>query len=181
MGAGARLEPIEVRLSGSGGQGLQLSARILAEALVLEGRSVAQSQHFEPTSRGGVSRSDLVIGDGPIAYPLVTALDRLLVLDQIAVAVSAHLLKSGASVLVDSARVPSPPAGEVSVCALPLCETARALGNERVANVVALGALAGAGGLCTESALERAVRALVPRKFLDLNLEALAAGRRLAS
>jgi 2-oxoglutarate ferredoxin oxidoreductase subunit gamma len=172
-------EPIEVRLSGSGGQGLQLSARILAEAFVLEGRTVAQSQSFEPTSRGGVSRSDLVVGDGPIAYPLVTALDHLLVLDQIAVAVSAHLLKRGASVLVDNERVPSPPAGEVSVCALPLCETARALGNERVANVVALGALA--GGLCADAALERAVRALVPRKFVDLNLEALAAGRRLAS
>ena len=65
---------LEIRLSGSGGQGLILAAGILAEALVAEGRSAAQSQSYEPTSRGGLSRSDLVVSDGEADYPLVTCM-----------------------------------------------------------------------------------------------------------
>ena len=60
---------LQIRLSGSGGQGLQLSARVLAAAFADEGRIVALSQSYEPTSRGGVSRSDLVVGDGLVDYP----------------------------------------------------------------------------------------------------------------
>ena len=54
--------PREIRLSGTGGQGLQLAMRVLAEALLHEAHHVAYSQSYEPTSRGGVSRADLVLG-----------------------------------------------------------------------------------------------------------------------
>ena len=57
---------IEIRLCGSGGQGLLVAGAILAEALTLEGLRVAQSQSFEPTSRGGMSRTDLVGSDGTV-------------------------------------------------------------------------------------------------------------------
>ncbi len=167
---------LEIRFSGAGGQGLQLSARILAEALNLEGQWVARSQSYEPTSRGGVSRSDLVVSDGPIAYPLVTALDYLVVLDQSAVSVSLGLLGAKTVIVADSRRVPEPPEGGRKVHALPLVKTALRLGNERVANIVALGALIGLGGICGFEALREAVRAGAPAKFLDLNLEACEAG-----
>jgi 2-oxoglutarate ferredoxin oxidoreductase subunit gamma len=48
-----------------------------------------------------------------------------------------------------------------------------------VANIVALGALAALSGICERKALEQAVRAETPKSFLDLNLDALAAGYRL--
>jgi 2-oxoglutarate ferredoxin oxidoreductase subunit gamma len=172
---------LEIRLSGSGGQGLILSARILSEALTLEGRTVAQSQSYEPTSRGGLSRSDLVVGDGVPDYPLVTALDSLLILDQCAAEASAGLIKAGATVIVDTRRVTAPPQGDFALYALPLSETARRLGNERVANIVALGALVELSGVCRRDSLEQAIRARTPKGYLDLNLEAMAAGGRLAT
>lgn len=171
---------LQIRLSGSGGQGLQLSARVLAAAFADEGRIVALSQSYEPTSRGGVSRSDLVVGDGLVDYPLVTALDYLVVLDEIAAAASTRLVKADAVVLCDSARVPEPPDGAFRVHALPFTERARRAGSERAANIVALGALAAIGALVGRNALEQALRAEVPSKLLDLNLEALADGERLA-
>ncbi len=166
----------EIRFSGTGGQGLQLSARILAEALNLEGKWVARSQSYEPTSRGGISRSDLVVASGPVDYPLVTALDHLIVLDQSAVPISVALLGRGSLVIADAERVPEPPEGPFERHVLPLVETARGLGSERVANIVALGALIGATGICTYDSLLEAIRDGVPAKFLDLNLEAVAAG-----
>ena len=69
------MEHCEIRFSGSGGQGLILSARTLATALTLDGKKVAQSQSYEPTSRGGLSRSDLVVAQETVDYPLVTKLD----------------------------------------------------------------------------------------------------------
>jgi 2-oxoglutarate ferredoxin oxidoreductase subunit gamma len=172
---------LEIRLSGSGGQGLILSARILSEALTLEGRTVAQSQSYEPTSRGGLSRSDLVVGDDVPDYPLVTTLDFLLILDQCAAEASSGLIKTGATVIVDSRRVSAPPQGDFALHALPLSETARKLGNERVANIVALGALVELSGVCRRDSLEQAIRARTPKGYLDLNLEAMAAGGRLAT
>ena len=48
-----------------------------------------------------------------------------------------------------------------------------------MANIVALGALAALAKLCDRKALEQAVRAETPKSFLDLNMDALAAGYRL--
>ncbi|MDH3918433.1 MAG: 2-oxoacid:acceptor oxidoreductase family protein, partial [Rhodospirillales bacterium] len=71
--------------------------------------------------------------------------------------------------------------GDFALHALPLSETARKLGNERVANIVALGALVELSGVCRRESLEQAIRARTPKGYLDLNLEAMAAGGRLAS
>lgn len=170
---------IEIRVSGSGGQGLLLSAHILAHALILEGRKVAQSQSYEPTSRGGMSRSDLIVSDGVVDYPLATALDYLLILDDVAAKASERMIKPDATVLVDAARVPSPPKGDFTVHSLPFTATARAVGSERAANMVALGALVEISRICSRESLEQAIRTDTPKKFLELNLEALQKGYEL--
>ncbi len=172
---------IQLRLSGAGGQGLQLVARIIAQALAVNGRYVAQSQSYEPTSRGGLSRADLVIDDKPIDWPLVTGLDALLVLDQVAVAASEGLIKENAVVFVDSECVTSPPNGQFKVYPLPLRATAISLGSVRATNIVALGALAGHTELCPRDALADAVRGDLPEKLHKLNLAALARGYELAA
>ncbi len=172
---------LEVRIAGTGGQGLILAGRMLAEALVASGRRVAQSQTYEPTSRGGYCNSDLVIDDAEVDYPLATALDALVLLDQLAVAPSWPLLKPGARVLADTRLTPTLPDGDLRALHLPLTRTAIELGSERVANIVALGALAALADLCDRETLERAVLADTPRSYVQLNVEALAIGYRLAA
>ena len=53
----------EIRLSGSGGQGLILAGIILGRAAVLDKRRVTQTQSYGPESRGGSSRADVIISD----------------------------------------------------------------------------------------------------------------------
>ena len=171
---------VEIRLAGSGGQGLILGTRILFRALSLSGRLAAQSQSYEPTSRGGFCHSDLVVSDGEPDYPLVTGIDYLIALDQIGADRSAALINPGALVLVDAELVPDPPAGDFRLHALPLTERARALGSRRVANIVALGALVGLADICPPQALEDVVRRDTPEKFTELNLAAMREGLRLA-
>ena len=172
---------VQLRFGGSGGQGLQLSAKILAATLLHAGRTIALSQSYEPTSRGGVSRSDIVVGAGaePVDFPLATELDYLVLLDAVASRSSLPLLRAGGVLLADTDRVDIDGEQRFTVRRLPFTALARALGNERVANIIALGALVAVAELCSLATLDAVVRAETPRKFLDINVEALAAGHRL--
>ncbi len=172
---------IEIRLSGSGGQGLLLAAKLLAAALTSEGMNVAQSRSYEPTSRGGLSRSDLVVSDGTVDYPLVTALDYLVVMDQVAANVSGDLLKENSVVVVDSGCVTSALEGKHKIFAFPFTQIARELGNGRAANMIALGVLAGCNPLCGFESLEQAVREGTPQGYREFNLKALKEGHRLVT
>lgn len=170
----------QLRLSGTGGQGLILGGRMLAKTLVARGLNVSQSTTYEPTSRGGVSRADLVVAPWAVDYPLVTGLDYLLVLAQSAVGISDDLVKTGGVVVVDAEAVTRVPRGDYRLHRLPLLDTARRLGNLRVANVVGLGALLTLAPVCPFEEIEKVVEAGAPPKYRRLNVEALRAGRELA-
>ena len=167
---------IEIRIGGTGGQGLILSAKMLADALAAGGRHVAQSQTYEPTSRGGFCNADLVVFNAEVDFPLTTAIDHLVLLDQLAVKPSWPLLKQGALVIADTRLCPELPAGNYRRYHLPLRRTALELGSERVTNIVALGALVALSEICDRQRIEQAVRAETPRGYLDLNMDALRAG-----
>ncbi len=171
----------EIRLSGTGGQGLGLSGKMLAAALSSDGLHVAQSQSYEPTSRGGMSRSDLVVTAGIADYPLATALDYLLILDQRASSISDGMIKGNAVVLVDEVLVPDPPSGDFEVHSLPLSKTAISLGNLRVTNVVSLGALIALADICSMATLEAAIERTTPKKYAQMNLDAVRAGFQLVT
>lgn len=171
---------IEIRLAGSGGQGIGLAGLLLAEAAVLAGRNAAQSQVYGPESRGGASRSDVVIADGEIGFPKASGLDALVALTQEAAERYCPDLRAGGLLLVDERRVPRPPVGDWRCRSLPIEGTARSVGSVVAANLVALGALLAMTGVLEPEALERAVAARVSERHRDLNVRALAAGGRLA-
>ncbi len=171
----------EIRLAGSGGQGLILGARMLFRAVGFEGKQAAQSQSYEPTSRGGFCHSDVVVSDSDVDYPLLSAIDVLLALDQVGLDHSAAQLKPGALVVLDERLAPQPPEGDYRLHASPLTDRAIELRNPRAANIVGLGVVAALDGICGREALERAIRDEIPARFLDSNLAALDAGYELGA
>ncbi|MCF6215860.1 MAG: 2-oxoacid:acceptor oxidoreductase family protein [Emcibacter sp.] len=170
----------EMRFSGAGGQGLQLCAKIFSSALTGEGYHVSLSQSYEPTSRGGLSRADIVASAGTPDYPLTTDLDTLLILDQAAAEASEGLIRDDALVIIDPRRTKKPPKGKFKVIELPLSATAIALGSERITNVVATGVIAELSEDIDLEIIENALRSISPKKFLTLNMDALRAGVDLA-
>ncbi len=169
----------EIRLAGSGGQGLITGMHILFQALALEGKRAAQSQSYEPTSRGGFCYSDLVVCDDTGDYPLATQLDMVAALSQIGLDRSLALIKPGALMIIDERLVPDPPKAGFDLHVLPIAARAVEVGSPRVANVVALGALAHLSRLVSDDVLEQAVRLETPPKFAELNLAAVREGRAL--
>jgi len=174
------MKTVEMRFSGAGGQGLQLCARIFSKAMTGAGYHVSISQSYEPTSRGGLSRADIVVSDGTPDYPLATALDTLLILDQAAADASEGIIRDDALVIIDPRRTKNPPKGNFKVLELPLSETAITVGSERVTNVVATGVIAELSADIEVATIERVLRTISPKKFLEMNIDALQAGVTLA-
>jgi len=172
----------ELRLSGAGGHGLLLAGKVIAEAAVIyDGRTATQAQSYGPEARGGISRSDVVISDGDIDFPVATKLDFLLAMTQESIDAYAGDVKDGGTVLVDSGLVESVPEGNYRVISAPIVETARdRVGRTITANLVAVGLIAGLTDVVTVSSLESAVRARVPRGTEDANLTAFHAGLELS-
>ncbi len=171
-------ERIEIRLAGAGGQGVVTAGRILAEAAILSGKTATQSQVYGPQSRGGASRSDVVIADEAIDFPLTEHIDVLVALSPAAFDRYVPELAADALLLADTGAASG---AERAVRAVPIVEAARRIaGNPVVAGVVALGALQAVTGVVDRAALEEALAARVPERHRAMNAEALAEGARLA-
>jgi 2-oxoglutarate ferredoxin oxidoreductase subunit gamma len=170
------VERYEVRLSGSGGQGIIVAGIILAEAAgIYEGKQVCQTQAYGPEARGGASKAEVVISDIEIDYPKAITPDLVLAMNQKACDSYGYDLKPGGLIIVDGTLVKDLPTPRA--IALPFTQIARQeLGKEMVANIVALGALAKISGVVAVENLEKAVLARVPAGTEDLNRRALAAG-----
>ncbi len=165
----------EIRLAGSGGQGLILAGVILAEAAGLhEGKFVAQTQSYGPEARGGSSKSEVVISDADIDYPKAIKPDILLCMNQTACDLYIFDIKPEGTLLVDASLVHHLPTSRA--VALPFTKIARDLGQEMMANVVALGALAALTGIVSLQSLEAALPGRVPKGTEELNKKALQAG-----
>jgi len=171
----------EIRVAGSGGQGVILAARILGEAAALrtEGLNAVQSQAYGPEARGGASKSEVVYDRGPIDYPKAAHPDLQIILTQKACDSYCHDTNKGATVIFDDFFVTTPPKLDAEVYMLPIVKMARELGNEIVVNMVALGAAARVldkKGLVKPDAIKQQILESVPAKFKELNANAFDAG-----
>jgi len=169
-------ERYEVRLSGSGGQGLIVAGIILAEAAgIYDGKYVCQTQSYGPEARGGASKAEVVISDAEIDYPKAIKPDLLLAMNQKACDSYFFDLKPNGTLIVDSTFVKQVPT--TRVIPIPFTQIARTqLQKEMVANIVALGALAELTGVVSLKSLEAAVLNRVPSGTEELNKKALKAG-----
>jgi 2-oxoglutarate ferredoxin oxidoreductase subunit gamma len=168
----------EIRFSGAGGQGLITAGIILAEAAsIVEDQHAVQSQSYGPEARGGASKSEVIISDGPIDYPKATMVDACLALTQEAADRYADTIKPGGLLLLDADFVKNPPAGDFKIYRFPIINTAKTdIGRAIVANVVALGAMVALTGIVKRESGEEAVLRRVPEAFMDLNKKAYNAG-----
>jgi 2-oxoglutarate ferredoxin oxidoreductase subunit gamma len=136
----------EIRIAGAGGQGVVTAGRILAEAAILSGSEATHSQVYGPQSRGGASRSDVVIatesiGFESIGFPLADRIDLLVVLSAEAYARYEPELGSDGTLIVDTRCAPDSLNGHVAT--FPVVDTARAVsGGQLVTGNMNLDALA---------------------------------------
>jgi len=172
------IDRYEVRLSGSGGQGLILAGKILAEAAVIfDGHNAVQTQSYGPEARGGASKAEVVISEGEIDYPKAIKLDLMLALTQASCSKYISDLKDDGILIVDSGTVKDIPDGKYKVYAAPISKIAiEEIGKAVVTNIVALGILTKISGVVSEEAMRKAILRRVPKGTEELNMKAFDVG-----
>lgn len=174
------MKKAELRLTGSGGQGVILGTIILAEAGLFSGKEVVQSQAYGPEARGGMCKAEVVIDEKPITYTKVAVPNFLLALTQASFNKFSPTVTDDSIVMVDSSiQVPEDYKKAHKVIQIPILETATdVIGNPMSANIVAVGAISEALNyeLSTVEALEKSVVGRIPKGTEELNLKALHAG-----
>ncbi len=167
----------QLRLSGSGGQGVITAAIIFAEAAVSEGKNAVQSQSYGPEARGGASKAEVIISDNPIYHPKVLNPDIVLAMTQKAAdKYYADLNKENGLLIIDEDLVPNPP-DFPHIIKVPITKTAGSkLGNLIFSNIVALGILVKASKIVSLEAAKKAVANRVPPHTVEKNMQALELG-----
>ena len=176
------MDRYDVRLGGSGGQGLILAGKILAEAATIyDGHNAVQTQSYGPEARGGSSKAEVVIKDGEIDYPKAMDLDLLLALTQESSTKFSKDLKDDGILIIDSEMVTEPPEGNFRIFAAPITSiAAKKVGKIVVTNIVALGILTRLSGIVTEDSMRKAILARVPKGTEEVNMKAFDEGWKAA-
>ena len=170
------LNRFEIRLSGTGGQGILTLGKIMGQVLALDhGFYATQTQSYGPEARGGASRADLVVSSQPISYPKPVNLDMLVALSQEACNLYFRNLKPSGFLLVDTTLVPQTPSN--MYWGLPFTTLAREkIGLPQTMNIICLGALSHFLPFMQFANVKKALAGVLPAKILDINIKALTLG-----
>jgi len=173
----------EIFLTGIGGQGVQLAAKMLAYAGMLEGRHVMQFSMFMGTMRGGSSECTVVVSDQPVeAPPVVPRGWAAVAMHPSELKLVEQKLRPNSTVLFNHTLLEAPAVR--SDCRWVPIDASRIAGGLAYAqgqSLVALGAFCALTDIVKLESLEQGLREILPpyrHQTIPINMKCLEAGAR---
>lgn len=163
----------EIIMAGSGGQGLVSCGIILAEAAIIEGQNAVQTQSYGIATRGGFSKSEVVISRNEIIFQQVQEPDVVLALTEQAMEMYATI-ESQIPVFYDTTLLKIRVGDNLH--GYPFTELAGKLGHVGTANIIALGAMATKTEMVQIESLALALKRRFSGKVAEMNIKALNIG-----
>lgn len=170
----------KIVIAGFGGQGIVLIGNIIARAAVIENRHVVGMVCYGAEMRGGTANATVIVSDELIYNPVVTHPDLAVILngpswDRF----EPQMAPGGTAVMNTSMIRQDPDRDDIGCIRIDATQIAHEMGNRKVANIVALGALNRHTGLLEMASIEQALKDLFSSKnakLVDININALHAG-----
>ena len=166
--------------AGFGGQGIISLGQIWVYLAMQEGKNVTFFPFYGAEKRGGIARASVIISDEEIASPVVSIPDSVLVMNSESLPVCETALKSGGLMVLNSTLVKEGvKRNDIKVVRVEASGLAEKIGDIRIANMVALGAMArltGALALTDTEAILKKFFSADKHKFIPMNVEAIRAG-----
>ncbi len=173
-------DDIAVKMAGSGGDGAQTVALLVAKAAINEGFDATHIPSYGPESRGGTSYADVHVAKDEVLSPAAPRPHALVAFNAPSLNKFGPDVVENGIVVYDSSVINEVPplAPGVKVFPVPCAEIAQSLGVRLVKNVVALGALQAASGILSEDTLLTALRMSLKDKcaLIPVNEQAFAWG-----
>jgi len=175
----------EVIIAGFGGQGIMVTGKLLAQTAMNAGKEVTYMPSYGAEVRLGTANCMVVIADEKIASPVVSKPDSLIVMNKASLNKFAHCVKPGGLLIMNSSLIEDRPQlnKSIDILAVPANDIALELGNQKVANMVALGAYLQRKGLFSPDAAAESLPEVLAKRYhntLPLNTEALHRGAEFA-
>lgn len=177
-------EETSVVIAGFGGQGVLLAGLVLCHAGMRAGLNVAWIPSYGPEMRGGTANCTVILSEDEVGSPIVSRPSAALVMNEPSLAKYAERVRPGGCLVVNRSLV----ASSVTRCDIHVVEVeanavAAALGAERAANMVALGALVKATGVLPLETVAAALEETLgeeKKELVEPNQLALRRGAELA-
>ncbi|MEW6724363.1 MAG: 2-oxoacid:acceptor oxidoreductase family protein [Bacillota bacterium] len=174
----------EVIMAGFGGQGVMLVGQLLAYSGMLEGKKVSWMPSYGPEMRGGTANCSVVVSGEEVGSPVVSEPTAVIIMNRPSLDKFEGKVVKGGVLIINSSLVDRQvQRGDVTVIEVPANDIATELGDVRVANMVALGALIQATGAVKKESVLKALRKVLPERrhhLLPMNEAALDKGIGLA-
>ncbi len=174
----------EIICAGFGGQGVMLIGQIIAYGGMIEGKSVSWFPSYGPEMRGGTANCSVVVSEKQVGSPIVSEPDGIIAMNRPSLEKFTMAVKPGGTIVYNSSLIEiTPDRSGVKILPVPANDIAAELGNDKVANMVALGAYLGLTKVISPTSVEAALKKVLPsrrHKLIPLNIQALQKGLELA-
>jgi len=171
-----------VIIAGSGGQGIMLLGKVLAEGALLENKFVTWLPAYGPEVRGGAAHCMVTISDAEIGSPHIYKADTLIAMNQMSLDKFKNRLKNTGLMLVNTSLTKPDHNIKAKTVTGKFTDIAIDLGNIKVANMVALGSCLAMKKVVSIENILRVIKKMAPKdkpELLKVNIEALNKGREL--
>lgn len=168
-----------ILIGGTGGQGIVAAGEFLSQALFMKDYEVMFGRSYGSEARGGSCRSEVIVSDNQINDLQFEESDIFICLSLPAFKKYIKKARSGSKVIADSMvinRVETKIRDDIELFPVPARDIALRLGNQIVANMVMLGALAKRSEIVRLDLLKDAIKKSMREDMQDINLRALEEG-----
>ncbi|NMA94901.1 MAG: 2-oxoacid:ferredoxin oxidoreductase subunit gamma [Clostridiales bacterium] len=170
----------EVIMAGFGGQGVMSMGQILAYSGMLEGKEVSWLPSYGPEMRGGTANCNVIVSDTSVASPVITDATAAIIMNRPSLNRFQDLIMAGGSIFINTSLVDEKcNRDDLQAYYIPANEIADELGNNRIANMILLGAYIEHTGIVSAKSVLNSLKEVLGESkvhLLPINEEALKRG-----
>ncbi len=171
---------IKTVFSGFGGQGVIMMGYFLAMAGMYEGKNVTCLPSYGAEVRGGTANCTVSISTEEIASPVASEPEFAVFMNNPALLLFQNQVESGGTIFLNSSLIDSRPIrGDLEIFEIPINELVKPLREDRVANMVMLGAFLKKSALVSLETMHRVLKDSLTNRnsaIIKLNKQALSLG-----
>ena len=159
----------EIIIAGFGGQGVLFGGQVVAYAAIDVGKEVTWIPSYGPEMRGGTANCTVVIADEEIGSPLVEHPPLAIALNLPSFDKYEEVLQEGGTLIVNKSMVDrTAKRSDIKTLYVACNEIAEEIGDKKLLNMVAVGALLTVLPEISLDDIEKALAAHMPARHRDL-------------
>jgi 2-oxoglutarate ferredoxin oxidoreductase subunit gamma len=170
----------EIIIAGFGGQGVLFCGQLLAYAGMDEGKEITWIPSYGPEMRGGTANCTVVISDEEIGSPFVHMPQAVIAMNRPSLDKYEPLVKPGGVLVINTSMTDRKATRtDIKVIEISANDEAEKLGDQRMANMILLGALLANLPVLPQESIKKALKGHLPerhQKLLSKNFDALQEG-----